>query len=208
MDQHHDHDSSSAGSGPAMWDQRYATTGWSSVPDAELVELAATLEVGKALDLGCGTGRNTAHLVSGGWSVTGVDSSAVGLEQARAAAAGLPGHLTTVLADLTDYEPTTTYDLVVVANIHLAPAERPRLFAMARRALAPGGHLYLIGHHRDALGLAGPPMVERLYQEDELAAAFADLHVERLERIERALEDGSDRPVVDVLVWASRPVAP
>ncbi len=193
---------------PSTWDERYATVGWSTEPDDELVTLVGALAPGTALDLGCGTGRNAIALAARGWRVTGVDSSAVGLDQARAAAAarGL-APLTLVHADLTSFAPDTTYDLVVVSNIHLDPVQRPRLFAVAQEALAPGGHLYLTGHHRDALGLAGPPMPERLYDEGELATAFPDLRIERLERIERGLEDGSERPVVDVLVWATRPGA-
>ena len=43
------------------------------VPDRLLVELVSDLEPGKALDLGCGSGRNSLMLASMGWSVLGVD---------------------------------------------------------------------------------------------------------------------------------------
>ena len=41
---------------------------------------------GKALDLGCGTGRDSVELASRGWSVTGIDMIGKALEAARARA--------------------------------------------------------------------------------------------------------------------------
>ncbi|HEY5120563.1 MAG TPA: class I SAM-dependent methyltransferase, partial [Acidimicrobiales bacterium] len=64
------------------WDRRYQEHGWSQVPDENLVELVTPLRAGRALDLGCGTGRNTLWLARRGWSVTGVDASRVGLDMA------------------------------------------------------------------------------------------------------------------------------
>ncbi len=201
----HDHQFHSHAKVGATWDERYRIHGWALEPDEELVELVSPLEPGTALDLGCGTGRNSLWLAETGWRVTGVDASRVGLDQLAQRARGL-GLVapTTILADLTTYEaPAATFDLVVIANIHLDPSERDAFFGAAKRALKPGGHLYLIGHHLDALGLSGPPDPARLYTEDLVRAAFDDLEVLRLERLERALEDGGGRPVVDVLLWAT-----
>jgi len=201
----HDHHRHSHAEVGATWDERYRTTGWAADPDEELVELVGPLEPGAALDLGCGTGRNSVWLATRGWRVTGVDASLVGLDHLRERAdeLGLAAP-TTIEADLTTYEaPAQAFDLVVVANIHLDPSERDDLFARAKRALRPSGHLYVIGHHLDALGLSGPPDPARLYTEDILRDAFDDLVIERLERLERRLEDGGSQPVVDVLLWAT-----
>lgn len=200
--EHHHHSHAAVG---ATWDERYLVHGWASDPDEELVELVSPLEPGEALDLGCGTGRNSVWLAERGWRVTGVDGSRVGLDSLaqRARELGLVAP-TTIVADLTTYEaPAEAFDLVVIANIHLDPSERDAFFAAAKRALKPGGHLYVIGHHLDALGLSGPPEPARLYTEDLVREAFADLEVLRLERLERKLEDGGSRPVVDVLLWAT-----
>jgi ribosomal protein L11 methylase PrmA len=43
------------------------------VPDQLLVELVSDLEPGQALDLGCGSGRNSLMLALMGWSELGVD---------------------------------------------------------------------------------------------------------------------------------------
>ncbi len=186
----------------AQWDARYRAHPWANEPDSELVTLVGPIAPARALDLGCGTGRNARWLAARGWRVTGVDASAVGLEQARRAL-GEDHGAEWVQADLTTYEPSHPFELVVLANIHLSPADRPRLFELVQRAVAPGGHLYLIGHHRDALGIAGPPEAERLFVEQDLRDAFPELEVDRLERIERPAE-GAGPVVVDLLLWAHR----
>jgi 2-polyprenyl-3-methyl-5-hydroxy-6-metoxy-1,4-benzoquinol methylase len=188
------------------WDHRYARTErlFPREPDAALVELVGGLRPGRALDLGAGEGRNSLWLARQGWQVTAVDLAEVALGRlaAEAAAEGLA--VSTVRADLADYlagaEPV---DLVVIANIHPTPEQRARLLAAAAAAVAPGGYLYLSGHHVDALGLAGPPDPERLYTEDRLAGAFPGLEVLRIERRERKLR-AEAAPLVDVVAWATR----
>lgn len=201
----HDQHAGESGVG-AAWDERYATHGWATEPDEELVALVGPLATGSALDLGCGTGRNALWLAEMGWRVTGVDASSVGLEllRERASELGLATP-TTVVADLTTYDvPFEAFDLVVIANIHLDPSERARFFAAAERAIKPGGHLYVIGHHVEALGLAGPPDAKRLFTEEILRDAVTGLVVERLERLERRHEGGGAQPIVDVLLWATK----
>lgn len=183
-----------------MWDQRFATHTWPTQPDPLLVELTSGLPPGRALDLGCGTGRHAIWLAQQHWTVTGVDSSTVGLRQAGERAAALGLHLTLAEADLRTYRPTPGgYELVVLANIHPDPSERPALFAMAAEALAPGGHLLIFGHHLDDLGRSGPPDPARLYTPERLAEALpTQLEVDRLERVERPADDGLD---VAVVAW-------
>ncbi|HET9090273.1 MAG TPA: methyltransferase domain-containing protein [Acidimicrobiales bacterium] len=189
---------------PSPWDERYRTNPWPAEPDPELVELVTPLAPGTALDLGCGTGRNALWLAVRGWRVIGVDSSSVGLEIAEARAREQSLAADWVLADLMTYSPQAPVDLVVMANIHPAPHERAELFTRVAAAVAPGGHLYVIGHHVEALGAAGPPDPARLYTEDTLRDAFVGLRVEQLARIDRPAE-GEGPAVVDVVLWARRP---
>jgi SAM-dependent methyltransferase len=58
-------------------------------PDRGLVAVVEgehALRPGRALDLGCGTGRNAIYLARHGWQVTGVDMIERALETARRAA--------------------------------------------------------------------------------------------------------------------------
>ena len=186
------------------WDERYRTQPWPTEPDAELVELVGPLEPGAALDLGCGTGRNALWLARWGWRVTGVDSSRVGLEIAEGRAREQGLEATWALADLMAFSPRAPVELVVMANIHPAPAERIALFAHVADAVAPGGHLYVSGHHVEAVGVAGPPDSARLYTEEIVRDGFSGLDILRLERVVRAAE-AEGPAVVDVVLWASRP---
>ncbi|MHB1488831.1 MAG: class I SAM-dependent methyltransferase [Acidimicrobiales bacterium] len=190
--------------GQLMWDSRYTDHPWPSEPDPALVELVAPLAPGKALDLGCGPGRNSIWLARHGWEVTGVDASAVGLAQAQQRANDAGVTIDTIQADLLAWEPPSRgFDLVVLANVHLVEPERSRLFAAASDAVAPCGHLFVVGHHLDDLGRTGPPDPERLYTEQRLRHAFPTLSVERLERHQRHVGHG-EKPLTDVIVWAER----
>ena len=189
-----------------MWDRRYREHGWSSVPDGHLVELVAHLTPGRAIDLGCGTGRNAVWLARTGWRVTGVDASGVGLDRALEQATSEGLSLETVQADLVDFVPApSSFDLVVVANIHLLPTQRDAFFARAATAVVPGGHLFVVGHHVDALGKSGPPVLERLFDEDFFRDRFEGFTIKHLDRHDTR-SDAGDTEDVSVLLWAQRDV--
>ncbi|MDA8278964.1 MAG: class I SAM-dependent methyltransferase [Actinomycetota bacterium] len=187
-----------------VWNERFAGTVWPAEPDQTLVELVSPLPPGRALDLGCGPGRNAIWLARRGWRVTGVDASSVGLSQAEARARDAGVTLELVEADVLAYvPPATSFDLVVVANLHFSPGEREEFFSRAAAAVAPGGHVYIVGHHLDSLGRAGPPVPERLYTEALLTTLLAPLAVD-VRRHERPAADGGT-PLVDAVAWATAP---
>ena len=129
-----------------MWDQRYegAELAWSAEPNLFLPPLVEGLEPGKALDIACGEGRNAIWLARQGWEVTAVDFSPVGIEKAWQLSDGV--EVEWVVADVTLYEPTTTFDLVVVFYLHVLPEDLAAVMQMATEALAPGGTLFAVGH--------------------------------------------------------------
>jgi len=199
------------------WDRRYAARSrlFHVEPDNALVELAGPLTPGAAVDLGAGEGRNSLWLAEHGWHVTAVDSSEVALARTRETAESSGLSVETVKGDMAEYlDKGPRFDLVVIANIHPVPADRAALLESASDAVKPGGHLFLIGHHLDSFGHAGPPDPERLYTAERLQDAFPGLVVERLERRERVGGHGGERrtdepaPVklIDMVVWASAPV--
>lgn len=191
---------------PNRWDRRYAEQGWPTDPDPLLVAAVEGWTAGRALDLGCGTGRHAIWLAQRGWSVTGVDSSSVGLAQAADRARGLGVPLELVLSDLRDYRPPAgEFDLVLLAFVHSTPAERPALLATAARAVAPAGHLLVIGHHLDNLGRGGPPDPDWLYTTDRLGPDLpAGLAVDTLARVERPGGDPTEPPQVAVVALLTR----
>lgn len=189
------------------WDERYAGTHrlFSDKPDETLVELAGDLTPGRALDLGAGEGRNSLWLARKGWDVTAIDLSGVALERLADQARDERLSVTTEIVDSNEFLARGgRFDLLVIANVHPEPAVRAELFARASAALAPGGHLFLVGHHISCLGVVGPPHPERLYTEEMLETAFPDLEVLRLGQ-RKTLHGDTGRPTTDVVVWAVRP---
>ncbi len=204
------HMPSAEGTSPgAMWDERYQSMTWPSNPDPILVELASPLKPGKALDLACGPGRNGIWLAKSGWDVTGVDASEVGLAQATERAEDGGVAIRCVHADLHTYQPEPqSYDLVVVANLHSAPEERAEMLEKAASALAPGGWLFVIGHHISCLGHDGPPDPDRLYTAERLRAAMPPwLEIDRVEERARPHDADETKPDLAVVAWARRPPA-
>lgn len=119
-------------------------------PDESLVSYLgrSLITPGRALDLGCGPGRNALHLASRGFQVDAVDLSPTAVdwaeERAREAGADIRFHRGDAFA-LTATELGGPYDLIYDSGCfhHLPPHRRISYLALLDRALAPGGHLAL-----------------------------------------------------------------
>jgi SAM-dependent methyltransferase len=194
-----------------FWNQRFRDHPWPSTPDPLLIAHVEGLQPGRAVDVGSGPGRNSLWLARNGWTVTAVDVSTVALEQAaqQAAAEGLP--LTTEYGDVRTWvPPTASYELVVMANVHLHQADLPGVLERLASALVPGGHLFVVGHDLANLGRHGPQDPELLLTVERLTAALPPaLTIERIEQVMRARDDATTPHLDDVAVvaWATRPPA-
>jgi SAM-dependent methyltransferase len=137
--------------GSARWDEFFADrakpvpffTEW---PDESLATWfdEGLLSPGRALELGCGNGRNAAYLAGRGCRVDAVDFSAQALEWAVARAGDTVSfqHCDVFAAHFED----RSYDLVYDSGCfhHLAPHRRQDYVRLVDRALKPGGHYGLV----------------------------------------------------------------
>jgi SAM-dependent methyltransferase len=133
-----------------FWDDHYR----SSTPaeprvNARLAEIAADLEPGAALDLGCGQGGDALWLARRGWRVTATDISAVALSGLadRARSSGLVDRIATERHDLAQTFPAGRFDLVSAHYLHTRfDLPRARVLRTAAGALSPGGRLLVVDH--------------------------------------------------------------
>ena len=197
------------------WNSRYATDElvWKAEPNAFVAAETADLTPGRALDLACGEGRNSVWLASQGWSVTGVDFAANGLDKARALAAARSVEVEWVLADVTTYQPdASSFDLVVIAYLHLPAPQMAAVVRHATRALALGGTIVVVGHDvtNPTEGYGGPQDTSVLYGPDDVVRELGELTIERAERVRRTVEtDSGVAHAIDVLVRArAEPTSP
>lgn len=178
-------------------------------PNVFLVSEAGALEPGAALDLGCGQGRNAVWLAERGWKVTGVDFSEFALRRAAGFAESRGVEVEWVAADLSSYRPPEgRFGLVIVMYLHLPWQTMRKVLAAGAAAVAPGGTMLVVGHHRDNLGSGtpGPSNPGLLHDPGEVAEALGGLAADRADRVTQAIEvDGEVRIAVDSLVRAHRP---
>lgn len=136
---------------PPSWEERYsgAEKVWSGHPNPQLVAEVSGLVPGTALDVGCGEGGDVIWLARQGWRVTGADFSANGLARAarHADEAGV--------ADSTDWWQVDartfaaggrSYDLVTTHFLQPPDGGMVEVTARLSEAVAPGGHLLVVGH--------------------------------------------------------------
>jgi ubiquinone/menaquinone biosynthesis C-methylase UbiE len=125
---------------------------------ADAAEVKDALErfepVGEVLELACGTGLWTRHLAALGQHVTAVDASSEMLELNRKRVKD--SSVTYVEADLFEWEPDRTYDVCFFSFwLSHVPEERFAAFwGKVRRALTPGGRVFLLDSSRNDLASA------------------------------------------------------
>jgi tellurite methyltransferase len=131
------------------WDQRYRLAerpeeDFDAAPTALLVETAKRLRPGKALDLACGTGRNTLWLAECGWKVTAVDGAprAIEILLQRASERGIKVDARCADLEKGQYRiESSAWDLIALCYY----LQRD-LFAPAKDGIVPGGILLAIAH--------------------------------------------------------------
>ncbi|WP_406460265.1 class I SAM-dependent methyltransferase [Streptomyces sp. NBC_01622] len=152
---------------------------------------------GRALDLGCGPGRNALQLAAWGFEVDGVDLSPAAVawaeERARDSGARVRFHCGDAFA-LAPTELPGPYDLVYDSGCfhHLPPHRRVSYLALLDQVLAPGGHFALTCFAAGGMGselpdsefYGGSGLQGGLaYTADELRWIFGDLEVVELRRM-------------------------
>ncbi|MFG2723516.1 class I SAM-dependent methyltransferase [Streptomyces sp. NPDC048416] len=171
------------GDGQDFWNGFYADRSkpvpfFVAKPDETLVSYLdqGLITPGRALDLGCGAGRNALHLAALGFEVDAVDVSpvAVAWAEARAREAGLDVRFRRGDA-FTTPEVSGPYDLVVDSGCfhHLAPHRRVSYLAFLERVLAPGGHLALTCFAAGEQGMGSELTDMDLYRQRDLQGGLA-----------------------------------
>ena len=195
----------------AMWDRRYsgAELVWKADPNRFVVAELRDVRPGRALDVACGEGRNAVWLAEQGWKVTAVDFSSVAIEKGRALAQIRHVAVRWLVEDLAEWQvKPASFDLVLVAYVHVVRAERAVLHRAMADAVAPGGTMLVVAHDATNLteGVGGPQDPERLFRPEDVVAdvAGSGLDVVRAGTVTRDVP-GAERPAIDALVRLVRP---
>lgn len=154
--------------GQTPWDSGRVCSELFKILEEEIISL------GKALDLGCGTGTNSIYLAQMGFDVTGVDISQVAIERAKekADAAGLS--ILFMLAKLPNiFLPGKVFDFVFDRGCFhaIAKEERPGYLEMLKQMTREGSiYLMLCGNAKEPK-VPGPPVLT----EEEIRETFSEL---------------------------------
>lgn len=188
------------------WDERYRASErlWSAGPNQFVEDRLSDREAGEGLDLASGEGRNAIWLASQGWKMTAVDFSGVALERGQEQS----DDVDFVEADVFTWEPEGTFDLILIAYLHVEAEPLAELVERAIGWLNPGGELFMIGHDISNLdeGVGGPQVPEILWDLDLMLEWLGDLKLIEGGIVERPVEvDGDIGYARDTLIRARLP---
>jgi SAM-dependent methyltransferase len=162
-----------------MFDRIYTSNepGFSTRPNALVLDMIEGKAPGTALDIAMGQGRNALYLASRGWTVTGFDVSNEGIVAARreAAARGLTIEALRVAHDEFEYG-SAAWDLIVMTYA-LVPVTDVDFAARLVESLRPGGLIVI-----ESFGtLPDRPIRPVEIDSDRLRDAYSRLQVLRFE---------------------------
>ena len=178
-----------------MWNERYGSPDYhyGTEPNDFLAAVAGQIPPGRVLSIADGEGRNGVFLATLGYDVTSMDASTVGLAKAQRLAAMHGVSITTIAADLADFEiAPQAWEGIVSIWVHLPRALRQRVHAQVVRGLAPGGLYVMESYAVQQLGrgTGGPSSAELLPTLDALRGELAGLELLQAVEIERDVHEG------------------
>ncbi len=187
--------------GASFWEEKYSEEDvfmYGKDPNDFLKQTIPNLSLpsgAKCLLLADGEGRNGVFLAELGHEVTSVDFSQAGLHKAEMLAQKKGVSLTTVLADLGDYDfGTEQWDCIVGIFCHLPPAVRAKVLEAIPISLKPGGVFVLECYSQDQptkYKTGGPASSERCYSSSILSEALEKkLTIEQNEELVRDVVEG------------------
>lgn len=118
-----------------------------TAPHSEVVAAAELIAPGRALDIGCGSGRNTLFLNLKGFEVTAWDRNAASLARLdQIVAEEQLSQIHTAEKDLNDLRFNGAYDLVLstVVMMFLQPETIPQLIADMQASTVRGGYNLIV----------------------------------------------------------------
>ena len=173
------------------WNKRYAGSDlvWSAEPNVLFASEVADLVPSRALDVGCGEGRNAIWLAEKGWEVTAIDFAEEGIGKAVRIADKKGLAVNWVVADVAEMS-LAQFDLVAVLYFHTGPDERLVWLPKVVDFIAPGGTLIYVGHDPTNIdgGVGGPQDPELLSSVDEITGYLKSFSIEDAQVVERNLK--------------------
>lgn len=194
------------------WNERYreGTYATRTHPSVLLAEWLPKLERRatrpRAIDVGCGTGRNALYLARQGWQVDAVDVSEVALDHLTetATAGNLP--ITCIQSDLEDASrlpadlfTADRYDLAIMVRYTNLP-----LIDALKSALKAGGFLIVEEHLVTQADVAGPRDPRFRVAPDALRDAATGLDI--VAYLEGTVNDPDGRPAALAQLVARKPI--
>jgi len=146
------------------WNKKYKTTPSllkHREPSQKLINLVQNIKKGKALDIACGTGKNSLYLVKQGFKVDAFDISNVAIDSINKKE---EKNIFTQVVDLEGFIPKKNHYTLVVMTNYLDRKIIPHLL----KALQPEGILYIetyMHHEKNTKPNSNPDF---LLQKDEL----------------------------------------
>ena len=147
-------------------------------PQSAFVELMSNNElvVGKALDIGCGTGENAIFLAQNGFSVVGIDLIPSAIEKAKQKARKLGVAIDFSVGDALHLRfPADEFDSVIDSGVfHIFDDKSRRVYIdQIAKVLRPdGGYFMLCFSEKEPTDWGGPRRVSKEEIEEVLAPNF------------------------------------
>ena len=178
-----------------MWNKRYSSKKYAYGTRANdfLVSMVDRLPTGKVLCLAEGEGRNAVWMAEQGNTVTAVDSSDIGLQKAHRLAAARGVEITTVHADLAEYDiGTQQWDVIISIFVHLPAELRQDVHRRCVKGLRNQGVILLEAYTPRQLDYktGGPPVADVMMDKESLSSELSGLKFLHLQECVREIHEG------------------